>query len=277
MGRELKLRIISAIVLAAVVLTATWMGGLAFNVISAIITLLVYYEWSTMTRLPEQYFKANAFCWLIVALIAGNLVFGDGELLLPLLCGGTITAILIVLIGRGSWWLPGGIFYAGLSGISLSAIRGDNQAGFVAMLFIFAVVWGTDILAYFVGRAIGGPKLAPRISPGKTWSGAIGGTVAGVAASGILSLGVFSRLSLWTMAVAFLLSVASQIGDLFESFIKRRFGVKDSSHLIPGHGGVMDRVDGLVFACFAAFLLTLVDTVMKGHVSNSVAAFLFGL
>jgi phosphatidate cytidylyltransferase len=79
------------------------------------------------------------------------------------------------------------------------------------------------------------------------------------------------------MALAFLLSVASQIGDLFESFIKRRFGVKDSSHLIPGHGGVMDRVDGLVFACFAVFLLTLVDTAMKGHVSNSVAAFIFGL
>jgi phosphatidate cytidylyltransferase len=185
--------------------------------------------------------------------------------------------VLLAILGHGSWWLPGGIVYAGLSGISLAAIRGDNQAGFVATLFIFAVVWGTDILAYFVGRAIGGPKLAPRISPGKTWSGAIGGTVAGVAASGLLTLGVFSRLSLWTMALAFLLSVASQIGDLFESFIKRRFGVKDSSHLIPGHGGVMDRVDGLVFACFAVFLLTLVDTAMKGHVSNSVAAFIFGL
>lgn len=277
MGRELKLRIISAIVLAAVVLTATWMGGLPFDIVAAVIAVLVYYEWSTITRLPEQHFKANAFGWLIVLLIACNIVLGEGDLLLPLLCGGAITAILISLVGHGSWWLPGGIVYAGLSGISLAAIRGDNQAGFVATLFIFAVVWGTDILAYFVGRAIGGPKLAPRISPGKTWSGAIGGTVAGIAASGALTLGVFSRLSLWTMALAFLLSVASQIGDLFESFIKRRFGVKDSSHLIPGHGGVMDRVDGLVFACFAAFLLTLVDAAMKGHVSNSVAAFLFGL
>jgi phosphatidate cytidylyltransferase len=277
MATELKLRIVSAIVLAAVVLAATWMGGPAFNVVAALIAPLIYYEWSTITRLADRNFKTNAFGWLIVLLVAVNIVLGDEGLSMPLLGGGVVTAILLVFLGHGSWWLPAGIVYAGLSGISLAAIRGDNQAGFVATLFIFAVVWGTDILAYFVGRAIGGPKLAPRISPGKTWSGAIGGTVAGIAASSILTLGVFSRLSLWTIALAFLLSVASQIGDLFESFIKRRFGVKDSSHLIPGHGGVMDRVDGLVFACFAVFLLTLVDAAMKGHVNGSVAAFLFGL
>jgi phosphatidate cytidylyltransferase len=144
------------------------------------------------------------------------------------------------------------------------------------MLFIFAVVWATDILAYFVGRALKGPKLAPSISPGKTWSGAIGGTVSGVIAGSLVTLGVFSRLSFWTIVIAFLLSVASQIGDLFESFIKRQFGVKDSSRLIPGHGGVMDRVDGLVFACFAAFLLTLATAASRGHPDISVAAFLFG-
>jgi phosphatidate cytidylyltransferase len=277
MASELKLRIVSAIVLAAVVLAATVFGGLAFRLVAAGIALLIYYEWSTMTRLADWNFKTNAFGWLIVGSIAIDLVAGDGALSVPLLCGGAITAVLCVILGNSSWWLPGGIVYAGLSGISLAAIRGDNQAGLVATLFIFAVVWGTDILAYFVGRAIGGPKLAPRISPGKTWSGAIGGAVAGVAASSILTLGVFSRVSLWTMALALLLSVSSQAGDLFESFIKRRFGAKDSSHLIPGHGGVMDRVDGLVFACFLVFLLTLVDAAMKGHVNSSVAAFLFGL
>jgi phosphatidate cytidylyltransferase len=277
MASELRLRTISAIALAAIVLAATAFGGLAFQVVAAAIMLLIYYEWSAVTRLAERSFKANAFGWLIVGAIAVNLVAGDGALSVPLLCGGAITAVLCVLFGKSNWWLPGGIVYAGLSGISLAAIRGDNQAGFVATLFVFAVVWGTDILAYFVGRAIGGPKLAPRISPGKTWSGAIGGAVAGVAASSILTLGVFSRLSLWTMALAFLLSVSSQAGDLFESFIKRRFGAKDSGHLIPGHGGVMDRVDGLVFACFLVFLLTLVDAAMKGHVNSSVAAFLFGL
>lgn len=277
MASELKLRTISAVVLAIVVLAATWMGGAAFSMIAALAAPLIYYEWSTITGLADRDFQSNAFGWLIVVLISVTLVYGDGSLSVPLLCGGAITALLLVFLRKGSYWLPGGIVYAGLSGISLAAIRADNQAGFVATLFIFAIVWGTDILAYFVGRAIGGPKLAPRISPGKTWSGAIGGAIAGVAAGSLLSLGVFSRLSLWTMALAFLFSVASQVGDLFESFIKRRFGVKDSSHLIPGHGGVMDRVDGLVFACFAAFLLTLVDAAMKGHVSSSVAAFIFGL
>ncbi|WP_105429861.1 phosphatidate cytidylyltransferase [Neorhizobium sp. T6_25] len=276
MSTELKRRIASAVVLAAVVLTATWYGGLAFRILAAAMAVLIYYEWSTITRAAERDFRANAFGWVAIFLIAIDLVVDEGELSVPILGGAVVTALLLVLLRKGSWWLPGGIFYAGLSGISLAAIRAEDQAGFVATLFIFAVVWATDILAYFVGRALKGPKLAPRISPGKTWSGAIGGTVSGVIASSALTLGVFSRLSIWTVAIAFLLSVASQIGDLFESFIKRRFGVKDSSHLIPGHGGVMDRVDGLVFACFAAFLLTLVYTAMTGHLDVSVAGFLFG-
>jgi phosphatidate cytidylyltransferase len=276
MSTELKRRIASAVVLAAVVLAATWYGGLAFRILAAAMAVLIYYEWSTITRAAERDFRANAFGWVAIFLIAIDLVVDEGALSVPILGGAVVTALLLVLLRKGSWWLPGGIFYAGLSGISLAAIRAEDQAGFVATLFIFAVVWATDILAYFVGRALKGPKLAPRISPGKTWSGAIGGTVSGVIASSALTLGVFSRLSIWTVAIAFLLSVASQIGDLFESFIKRRFGVKDSSHLIPGHGGVMDRVDGLVFACFAAFLLTLVYTAMTGHLDVSVAGFLFG-
>jgi phosphatidate cytidylyltransferase len=261
-----------------IVLYATWVGGFPFRVVAALIAILVYYEWSTITRLGEKDFTAHAFAWLIIGLVAGIILFGDDSMLVPLLGGGVITAALLTLLRRnGSWWLPGGILYAGLSGISLSAIRGDNQIGLVAMLFIFAVVWSTDIFAYFVGRAVGGPKLAPPISPGKTWSGAIGGTVAGVILSSLLTGLVFSRLAVWTVVIAFVLSIASQVGDLFESFIKRRFGVKDSSRLIPGHGGVMDRVDGLVFACFAAFLLTLAYAAVTGHVDETVADYLFGL
>jgi len=120
------------------------------------------------------------------------------------------------------------------------------------------VVWGTDIAAYFTGRAIGGPKLAPRISPGKTWSGAVGGAVIAMIA-GTALIYVVEGAFLWPVAfLALILSIISQSGDLFESYIKRRFGVKDSSHLIPGHGGVMDRVDGLVFASIAAFLVDAV-------------------
>ncbi len=115
-------------------------------------------------------------------------------------------------------------------------------------------MWATDIFAYFVGRAVGGPKLAPHISPGKTWSGAIGGTAAAVIAAALVGLWLPQSSTLLGL-LALALSVVSQAGDLFESWVKRRAGVKDSSHLIPGHGGVMDRVDGLVAAAVALYLI----------------------
>ena len=142
-----------------------------------------------------------------------------------------------------------------MSGLALAMLRGDDTAGLIAILFLFSVVWSTDILAYFVGRAVGGPKLAPSISPGKTQSGALGGTVAGVVAGVAVGLAAGAAPLLAMAGVAALLSVVSQAGDLFESWVKRRHGVKDSGWIIPGHGGVMDRVDGLVAAAFALYLI----------------------
>ena len=277
MSRELKRRIVSGLVMAAAVLVATWAGGLPFRLLAAAIALLVYFEWSTITQLTERNFTGNLIGWVGLILLSANIAFGDPDMSMPLLSGLLVTMVLLVAIGGGTWWLPGGVVYAGLSGVSLAAIRDAGTLGLAAILFVFAVVWATDILAYFVGRALKGPKLAPRISPGKTWSGAIGGTVSAIAAGSLLTFAIFGRVSVWIVALALILSVASQIGDLFESFIKRRFGVKDSSQLIPGHGGVMDRVDGLVFACFAMFLMALVYGPLKGHVGVTVADFLFGL
>lgn len=277
MRSELRLRILSAIVLAAIVLAATWWGGMAFRFVAVAIALLVYYEWSTITRLAEASFRGNALGWLAVAII-GVLVFsGDLESAFLTLGGASAAAIVYVAATRSGGWLAGGIFYSGLTGLSLSAIRAADASGLIAMLFVFAVVWATDILAYFVGRAVGGPKLAPRISPGKTWSGAIGGALCAILAGTAVYLVYFPLKSAWIPLVAFVLSVFSQIGDLFESFIKRRFGVKDSSRLIPGHGGVMDRVDGLVFACFAAFLMGLAYALVTGTTVISTAAFVLGL
>lgn len=276
MQTELRLRIISGIVLAAVVLAATWYGGIAFRLLAAAISVLVYYEWSTITRLPDSDFRGNAFGWATVAGIAGLVIFGFDEMALPVLLSAIVLSTLYVLAVTKNGWLPGGIVYSGLTAISLAAIRGDTGEGFAAMIFIFAVVWATDILAYFVGRAIGGPKLAPPISPGKTWSGAIGGAVSAVIAGTLVHAAFFPLNGLWIPVIALVLSVCSQIGDLFESFIKRRFGVKDSSRLIPGHGGVMDRVDGLVFACFAAFLIALGDAIVSGAVNAPAGVFLFG-
>ncbi|MCY1322288.1 Phosphatidate cytidylyltransferase [compost metagenome] len=259
MQTELKLRIASGVVLAAVALAATWFGGLAFQLLSVLIALLVYYEWSTITGLVERDFQGNAFGWLSIVVIAGLVVTGYIGYSLPFLAFGLGAALLWVLTQKTSWWLPGGIAYAGLTGISLAALRGADDLGLIATLFVFAVVWATDIFAYFTGRAIGGPKLAPRISPGKTWSGAIGGTICGILAGVAVFMAYFSLQDLRIPIIALVLSVASQVGDLFESFIKRRFGVKDSSRLIPGHGGVMDRVDGLIFACVAALILVMVQ------------------
>ncbi|ADY64286.1 MULTISPECIES: phosphatidate cytidylyltransferase [Rhizobium/Agrobacterium group] len=269
MSRELRLRIISAIVMAAVILAATWYGGILFRIVAGLLAILIYYEWATITRMSETNSTGNAWGWFAVAVIAGNTIFGEPSLDLPLLSGFTLTAALFPVLRGRNWWLVGGIVYAGLSGISLAAIRGDELTGFVAILFIFAVVWSTDILAYFVGRAIGGPKLAPSISPGKTWSGAIGGAVAALIGGGAVSLAYHGRISLLLLGLALILSVFSQIGDLFESFVKRRFQVKDSSHLIPGHGGFMDRVDGLVFACFTVFLIAFVHAAATGDVPGS--------
>jgi len=132
-------------------------------------------------------------------------------------------------------------------------LRRDPVNGFAALLFVLLVVWASDIGGYFAGRAIGGPKLWPRVSPKKTWAGSLGGFVASLAvAAGFVLCGVGKPLPLAVLGAV--LSVVSQLGDLFESAVKRRFGVKDSSHLIPGHGGLMDRLDGFVAAVVAAWI-----------------------
>ena len=277
MSRELRLRIVSGIILAVIVLVATWYGGLSFRLLSAAIGLLVYYEWSTITDLHGRDPQGNALGWLGLVLIAGATVLGESVYSIEILAVFAIVTAIMVGVRARSWWLPAGIFYSGLTTIALSEIRDDDLRGFVLMLFVFATVWATDILAYFVGRAIGGPKLAPRISPGKTWSGAIGGAIAAVIAGTAVVWSFFSADELRIPILALVLSVCSQIGDLFESFIKRKFGVKDSSHLIPGHGGVMDRVDGLIFACFAAFLLAIVMSLTMSGETFSLGGVLLGV
>src|SRR5262249_41794358 len=158
---------------------------------------------------------------------------------------GTLAAAALVPAERRIW-VAGGIPYAGALAVAPVVLRSDGADGFLAILFLFATVWTTDIVAYFVGRAVGGPKLMPQVSPKKTWSGALGGMAGAVAMA--LVLAQAAALPSWFQIamLAIVLSVLAQGGDLFESFLKRRFGAKDSSHLIPGHGGLMDRLDGFV-------------------------------
>src|SRR4051794_31631969 len=145
-------------------------------------------------------------------------------------------------------WLAAGVAYAALLLFAPLILRRDPELGFVAILFLFAVVWVTDIAAYFAGRAFGGPKLWPEVSPKKTWSGALGGTLGGIA-TGVLTVKLMGvSVSPMLVVVACFLSVIAQAGDLLESAFKRHFGAKDAGQLIPGHGGVMDRLDGFLTA-----------------------------
>ena len=252
---NLQLRIVSSVVLIVAVLAVTFIGGVAFRLLSALIAAVMFYEWCTISRnAPAARNPLVAAALLAVVLLALVLGYSAAGVLVLLALSVLASMVDSKIAGQGSW-APAGLAYAGLSGVSLAWLRDGDQAGLLAILFLFAVVWATDIFAYFVGRSLGGPKLAPSISPGKTQSGALGGTlggvVAGVALAAFAGLGNLPLLAL----VAFLLSVVSQVGDLFESWVKRRHGVKDSGNIIPGHGGVMDRVDGLVAAAFALYAI----------------------
>jgi phosphatidate cytidylyltransferase len=155
----------------------------------------------------------------------------------------------------GLSWIIAGIGYAGVMLAAPMVLRHDAEFGFLAMVLLFAIVWTTDILGYFAGRAFGGPKLLPAVSPKKTWSGAIVGTLAAMIVAVVVAafFGTFNSAAL--AIIALVLSVVGQLGDLLESWIKRQFGAKDASQLIPGHGGVMDRLDGFWAAAFVGCLI----------------------
>ena len=165
---------------------------------------------------------------------------------------------------EGPGWVFAGIIYAGALLAAPLVLRADDELGFLAMVLLFAIVWTTDIAGYFAGRSIGGPKLLPAISPKKTWSGAIAGA-AGAMIVAVLIASLFGSFPRATIAgIALLLSVVSQLGDLLESWIKRRFGAKDASQLIPGHGGVMDRLDGFWAAALVGCLIGLLRGGLDG-------------
>jgi phosphatidate cytidylyltransferase len=158
-----------------------------------------------------------------------------------------------------------GLLYAALPASALVWLRGDQAFGAAAVIYLFAVAWTTDTASYVAGRLIGGPKLAPRVSPQKTWSGFIAGVLApslvGYITATVLESGAPLRLAL----VSVVLAVACQFGDLLESWVKRRFDAKDSSQLIPGHGGLLDRIDGLMMAAVLAGLMALRDPAAPGR------------
>ena len=252
---ELALRVASALVLVPLAIATAYVGGWAFAVFWGAAALGVFWEWTALVAgaARRAVLAAGATSVLLAVVLAAG---GYRLVALAVLAAGMLAAAVLGPADR-RLWSAGGVPYAGAIGIAPVVLRADHEEGFLAVIFLFAVVWATDIIAYFVGRAFGGPKLMPRVSPKKTWSGALGGTLA--AALAALAVAELGGLAGWyaIAALAVVLSVMAQGGDLFESFLKRRFGAKDSSHLIPGHGGLMDRLDGFVAAGVVAALVGL--------------------
>jgi phosphatidate cytidylyltransferase len=255
MDFNLLLRVISAAVLAPLAVGAAWLGGWPFALFWTIAAGAVWWEW---VHLVDSAVRRGMLVAGLSAVIleGGFAAIGHPEMAVLLALLGAL-AVAVVAV-RNVLWTCTGFVYASLMLIVPVFIREEVAQGFAVMLFLFAVVWATDILGYFAGRAIGGPKLAVAISPKKTWAGAVGGSIGAILAGAAVSV-YASGAPLRGAALAFLLSIAAQAGDLFESAVKRHFHAKDASTLIPGHGGVMDRLDGFIAAALALVLIVLVQ------------------
>jgi phosphatidate cytidylyltransferase len=251
-ARNLWLRVVSAAVLAPLAIVAAYFGDWPFTIFWTLAALAVWWEWVGLVQ-PAGRYVVLATGIAVLALEALLFEIGTLSVVVMMIALGMLAAI--VTAGRHALLVAGGMIYASALVIAPAVLRADTKLGFAAILFLFAVVWGTDIAGYFAGRAFGGPKLAPSISPKKTWSGAIGGSIVAILAAFAIALMFSIRNPVATGLIALVLSVASQAGDLFESKLKREFHAKDASGLIPGHGGVMDRLDGFIFASVMAALI----------------------
>jgi phosphatidate cytidylyltransferase len=263
-SRNLLMRVMAALVLAPIAVAIAYAGGWLWTVLVTVAAIGLYLEWLAIVGAPRQ---MRVIAPGVVGLAIAGCCLGFGRIdasLVPLALG---FAGVALLSPERRGWTAIGFGYAAAAQLASVLVRLDQFWGFVALILILLVVWVTDIGGYFAGRGIGGPKLWPRVSPNKTWAGAVGGFAASlVVAAGFAVFGLGRTGPLLLLGAA--LSIVSQLGDLFESAVKRRFGVKDSSQIIPGHGGLLDRLDGFVAAVVLAaifgFLRGGVDGVGRG-------------
>jgi phosphatidate cytidylyltransferase len=264
-SRNLLTRVVAALVLAPSAIAIAYAGGWFWLGLVTLAAIGLYVEWLTIVGARTPRVMAAGIVTLFgVAVWLGIGRIGATYVIVAL---GVIVAAVLSPHRRG--WAALGGCYAFAALIASVAVRLDPVWGFTALMFVLLIVWVTDIGGYFAGRGLGGPKLWPQVSPKKTWAGAIGGFVASLfVAAGFAAFGLGKTGPLVLLGAV--LSVASQLGDLFESAVKRRFGVKDSSHIIPGHGGLLDRLDGFVAAVVLAaifgFLRGGADGVGRGLV-----------
>jgi len=254
--------VLSALALLPIALAMVWFGGWAFAAFVALAVVVMGLEWARLTafRYNRRSGRVAGAAVLVVGLAATLLIAaGRPEAALVCLIAGMLLAGLAArAAGAPPAWTTLGVGYVGLPALALIWLRSMPDLGLSVLLWLLVVVWTTDTAAYFAGRAIGGPRLAPAISPSKTWAGLCGGMV-GAALTGMLAAWLLgSGRLLLAGGLGALLAVVAQLGDLVESGVKRAAGVKDSGTLIPGHGGLLDRVDGLLFAAPTLALLGLI-------------------
>lgn len=270
--KNLNQRVLSALVMLPIVLGIVWLGGVSYQLMVAAVLLVGMFEWLRLTvKKPTSNLEIAALVGLLVVLGTGAFAgaLWGLKLLVP---------IVLVLFyfaqdadpGTRGWmgralWVTAGLPYLALSGLGMFYLRAINVNGLFATLYLLVAVWATDIGAFFAGRFIGGPKIAPRISPSKTWAGLAGGMAAAALGGGLVALGFHDNQPLKGALVAVGLAVVAQIGDFFESYVKRKAEKKDSGELIPGHGGVLDRIDGLLFAAMAWSLYLAIRLYMLGN------------
>lgn len=247
MTPELLQRITVGILLIAVAVLELWLGGSALWVLATIAGLIMIGEWAGLTRGQDQR-RLVQYAMCVPLALMSPLAAGPSVVALAAVAG----VLLFVLILTRNLWLSSGIAYVGLPIMALLWIREQDQ-GLQLAFWGLSLVWATDIGAFFAGRSFGGPKVAPAISPNKTWSGVLGGMIAALLLGGALAsyMDLPLRLALASPGLALL----AQVGDFFESWMKRRAGVKDSGTILPGHGGVLDRLDGVVTSLPVAALL----------------------
>ncbi len=249
-GPGLRPRVLSAIVMAAVALVALSSGPLTFAALVAAAAAILAWEWTRLCGGGRFGWTGLIQAVAVVAVVAAA-TFTEAGIGVALVLAGIAGDYIAARISgrRHPRWIAAGTAYVGLPCIALIWLRDVDVAGQGLILWLFVIVWATDIGAFFAGRLIGGPRLAPAISPNKTWAG-LGGAVVAAAIGGAL-LGLifdFAPSPMKLAAASGILAVVAQVGDLAESMVKRRFGAKDASSLIPGHGGLFDRVDGLLAA-----------------------------
>ena len=261
----LRVRVLSALVLALPALAAVYVGGLLFDLLLGIVVLLMAFEWDRLCAGPRgASAKANdpatlALVAAILAVIVAALLRVPALALWLTLAGFAAVFLIARGIDRRAPLLQAlGALYIGIPFVALVWLRADPAVGAVTVFWLLGIVWATDTGALFAGRSIGGPKLAPVISPNKTWAGLAGGMLAAAIVGGAFALWLGSAVAPAALISAGL-AVVAQAGDLVESLVKRHFGVKDSGTIIPGHGGIFDRVDGLLAVAPVWALVVLLD------------------